>query len=91
MTLLYFPGPKLTLCGLEMRIEAVDVTGMGSLTFLQNADRLIVELPDSLAHRFCPVLRFSCDRPPSLYRTGGMRIPKVKHPRYDPLPPDILY
>lgn len=91
MTLLYFPGSKLVLTGLEMRVEGVDVAGWGPLAFAQRDGRLVVELPDELAARFCPVLRFACDRAPSLYRTGGMRVPAVEHPRYDPLPPDIAY
>lgn len=91
MTLLYPPGPKLILTGLEMRVEAVDVAGCGPLGFAQRGDRLVVDLPEALAHRVCPVLRLACDRPPSIYRTGGMRAPAVEHPRYDPLPPDIVY
>lgn len=91
MTLLYNPGRKLTLTGLEMNVNAIDVTGWGDLTFSQHEDKLVVELPESLDKRFCPVLRLACDRPPSLYRTGGMRIPSVKHPRYDPVPPDLIY
>ncbi len=91
MTMLYPPGPRLVLSGLEMRVMAVEVSGIGALTFEQHDDRLEVNLPDAVTSRFCPVLRLSCDRPPSLYRTGGMRVPAVAHPRYDPLPPDILY
>lgn len=91
MTLLYNPGRKLTLTGLEMRVNAVEVIGGEALTFSQQDDKLVVELPESLEQRFCPVLRFSCDQLPSLYRTGGMRIPKVNHPRYDPVLPDLVY
>lgn len=91
MTLLYNPGRKLTLTGLEMNVNAVDVAGYGALSFSQQEDKLVVELPESLEQRFCPVLRFACDRTPSLYRTGGMRIPKVNHPRYDPVLPDLVY
>ncbi|MGI5868257.1 MAG: alpha-L-fucosidase [Kiritimatiellia bacterium] len=90
-TLLYPPGPQFTLTGLEMRVESVEVDGLGPLAFEQRDGRLVVELPDSLLERFCPVLRMACDAPPSLYRTGGMRPPSVKHPRYDPVSPDILY
>ncbi len=91
MTLLFNPGRTLTLTGLEMNVNAIDVMGYGPLSFSQHEDKLDVELPESLEQRFCPVLRFACDRPPSLYRTGGMRIPKVKHSRYDPVAPDIAY
>jgi hypothetical protein len=36
------------------------------------------------------VLKVECDAAPSIYLTGGMRVPKVEHPHYDPCESDIL-
>ena len=90
LTMLYpLPGPY-TLTGLETRVERVD-SPRGPLDFRQEDDRLTVAIPDDLARRFCPVLKMTCATKPSIYRTGGMRVPNVEHPRYDPCPPDLLY
>ncbi len=34
---------------------------------------------------------FECDETPEVYLTGGMRVPKVPHPHYDPCPSDISH
>jgi len=91
LTMAYWPGPRYTLTGLQSNVLNIMVKNFGELKFLQEGQRITVYLPESLEKRFCPVLDFECDTPPAIYRTGGMRIPKVKHPRYDPVLPDILY
>ena len=37
------------------------------------------------------VFKFECEAPPSIYKTGGMRVPQTPHPRYDPCPSDIQH
>ncbi len=37
------------------------------------------------------VLDIRCDAPSVLYQCGGMRMPSVPHPHYDPCPSDIKH
>lgn len=89
--LFYYPGRKLTLTGLEMKVNAVSNKKYGKLDFKQENDRITVTLPESMEHDFAPIIVFDCASKPSIYRTGGMRTPSVEHPRYDPVQPDIAY
>lgn len=91
LTLLYHLGATLCLTGLEMKVEHIGIANGPDVKFSQTEDRIVIELPPQLEQEFCPVLRLRCDRAPSLYRTGGMRVPRVPHPRYDPIRPDIQY
>lgn len=89
--LFHFPGQKATLSGLEMQVEQVSCGKFGSLEFSQQDDIIQVSLPEEMSSQLCPVLVFGCQQKPSIYRCGGMRQPKLQHPRYDPVEPDIKY
>jgi alpha-L-fucosidase len=92
MTLLYSPGDTLTLTGVRAAVQSVTAcNGKYTLSFRQEGEKLSVGLPQELFSYTAPVLKFICDRPPVIYRTGGMRTPECPHPRYDPVQPDILY
>lgn len=84
-------GRELTLSGLECRVERVTLLNpRQELTFTQMHGKLrITGLPDSAPDPVCPVIRFDCDREPSMYLTGGIRTPRVPHPHYDPCPSDM--
>ncbi len=88
VVLRYFPGPDYVLAGLETEVRKITVDGR-ALDFVQEGGKVRVALPADLETAFCPVLRFECAAPPSIYRTGGMRTPRVPHPPYDPCPSDI--
>ena len=66
-------------------------TTIEKLEFTQHDGKVIVRLPEELDDKFSPVLKFVCDKAPAIYRTCGMIVPKVKHPWYDFVEPDILY
>jgi len=85
-------GRTLTLTGLECRVQKVTLLRPHSeLTFTQTDDKIVVTgLPVESPDPVCPVIRFDCDRSPSMYLTGGMRIPRVPHPHYDPCPSDMI-
>ena len=72
-------------------MKRVSSVPFGELCFRQDGGKIAVELPEAMAEAFCPVIRFECDGTPSIYRTGGMRLPKCRHTRYDPAPSDIQY
>ena len=91
MTLLYPDRNFWTLTGIQHQVLRVSARGIGDLPFTFSEGRLTVTLPDELLNRFAPVIRVHCDRPAAIYRTGGMRVPEVEHPRYDPVAPDIQY
>lgn len=90
-----FLRESLTFGGLQGRIKKVTLLGRTKhrlVKFVQQGTRVMVTgLPRTSPDPVCPVLRFDCDRPPSVYQTGGLRIPNVKHPHYDPVQPDIKY
>ncbi len=86
-----WPGESLTFAGLEARLCRVTLMGGAqSLRFEQVDDRVTVfDLPATPPDPVCPVLRFECDAPPSIYLCGGMRVPRVDHVHYDPCPSEL--
>ncbi len=83
---------ELIFCGLEQRVKSVCLLHDPSkkLDFTQDGPKITVRgLPVQPPDTLCPVFRFSCEAPPSLYWTGGMRVPTVPHPHYDPCPSDM--
>jgi alpha-L-fucosidase len=89
-----WPGSEFVIGGLECK--ALNATLLGdkprNVPIKQSGDRLVLSgLPEQSPDAVCPVIRFECDRPPSMYLTGGMRIPKVPHPPYDPCPSDLAH
>jgi len=89
----HWPGTTLTLAGLTARVERATLLGTDQpLRFTQSADRVVVTgLPVAPPDPVCPIIRFDCDRLPALYLTGGLRVPRVPHPHYDPCPSDIAH
>lgn len=87
------PPGSLTFSGLEARVLEVEQLGSGPLEFSQDEDLVRIKGPATNQHPdgLPPVLRIRCDRPPAIYKTGGMRVPQAKHPRYDPVPSDISW
>ena len=83
---------KATLGGLENKVLSVRRLDTGAaLGFAQSGSRVQISgVPASDETGLWPVLRIECDGAPRLYQTGGMRVPKVRHPHYDPCPSDIL-
>ncbi len=89
LVMMYYPGTRYVLTGLETRAENVSFAGE-KLDFSQEDDRLTIALPDKMAKIFCPVIKITCSCPPVIYRTGGMRKTRVAHPHYDPCESDML-
>lgn len=87
-----YPGAQATLGGVECQVKAATLLGVNRpLAVRQNGSRVMIEgLPDQPSDPLCPVVRLDCDRPPVIYQTGGLRIPPVPHPHYDPCPSDII-
>jgi alpha-L-fucosidase len=88
-----WPGSTLTLCGVQATVQRVTLLGSNrDVAFSQQDGKVVCTgLPDEPPDPLCPVLRFTCDRPPSVYLTGGMRVPACPHPHYDPCPSDIAH
>ncbi len=84
------PGSEVALGGIEVPVKEASVVGGGSLRVNQTGDRLILsDVPPARVDGLPHVLRMDCEAPPSVYLTGGMRVPKVPHPPYDPCASDI--
>ncbi|MEI8345519.1 MAG: histidine kinase dimerization/phospho-acceptor domain-containing protein [Candidatus Omnitrophota bacterium] len=61
-----------------------------TLDFKQQGEKVTVSGMPEKTPGLMPVIRFECDRKPIMYLTGGMRVPKVPHPPYDPCPSDMI-
>lgn len=85
------PEKRYTLCGLRAQVRSVTACGSIPLEFSQEGEKIVIELPEVIFSKLSPVIKMACDRPPAIYRTGGMRVPECRHPRYDPVAPDLLY
>ena len=89
-----WPGEELTFGGLQCKVKKVTLLGKSKrqLEFVQQGTRVtVLGLPKNSPDPVCPVLRFDCDKAPSVYQTGGLRVPRCKHPHYDPAPSDIQH
>lgn len=89
-----WPGRQLTLGGFECNVLHAQVLGIKpvDIKMVQVGERVVITgLPEVPPDPICPVLRLECDRPPSMYLTGGMRIPRVAHPPYDPCPSELAH
>lgn len=89
-----FPHGQFVVTGLEAKVEEVcRLDEKDPLPFTNNSGRLVVERtgkppePGGLP----VVFRVRCDRPPVIYKTGGMKQPNCDHPRYDPVESDIAW
>ncbi len=87
------PGPEAVLGGVLDPVCEVKLLETGaSLPFVQRGTRLEIRgVPPAGIDGLWPVLEIVCDRPPTLYQSGGLRVPSVEHPHYDPCPSDILH
>ncbi len=89
-----WPGRELTFGGLQAKVQTVHLLGEAGrpVSFRQEGTRVTLSgLPDMPPDALCPVFRIACDRPPSLYQCGGLRMPNAPHPHYDPCPSDIIH
>ena len=86
-------GDNATLGGLENKALSVCRLDNGAeLPFTQTGARLqIGNVPKNDETGLWPALRITCDGPPVVYQSGGLRIPSVAHPHYDPCPSEIAH
>ncbi len=86
-------GDTATLGGLENKVLSVHCLDNGeALPFTQTGTRVrISHVPAVDESGLWPALKIECDGPPVVYQSGGLRIPKVPHPHYDPCPSDIAH
>ena len=59
-----------------------------SFTLSDQGRLVITGLPKERPHPLGGVIAIECDKPGSVYMTCGMRVPKVRHVRYDPVMSD---
>ena len=87
----HWTGEALVLCGLETEVKNVTCLSNGKSYKFEHADGklTITGLPALAPHPLCTVLKIECAKAPSMYLCGGMRIPQIKHPHYDPCESDI--
>ena len=86
-------GVEAILGGLENRVLSVHRLDSGeALPFTQTDSRLQISgVPIKDETGLWPALRIECDGPPVVYQSGGLRVPTVSHPHYDPCPSDIAH
>jgi len=84
-----YPGERWALGGLETVVREAEILGHGPVPFEQKDGRVELRLPGRPPDPVCAVLRLGCSGVPSQYQTGGLRVPRVPHPHYDPCPSEL--
>lgn len=89
--LLNWPGSTLNLGSVQGKAKSARLMHPEQTLELKQDDRRIVVtgLPETAPLQFGGVVAIEYDGHWRLYQTGGLRIPNVPHPRYDPLPSDL--
>jgi len=85
-------GSELIIGGLNTTVNRVELLNVGECAFTQDANRVVITgLPERAPSEICSVVRLDCQDVPEMYLTGGMRVPTVAHPPYDPCASDIQH
>lgn len=85
-----WPGQRLTLAGLSPTVRGAVLLGHGPCPVRSDGERIHVEgLPAQPHDPLCPVLRLDLAGEPRLELGGGMRVPAVPCPPYDPCPSEV--
>jgi hypothetical protein len=81
------------VAGLNTVVERISFLHSGKpVAFTQQGDKVVItDLPEAAPDAVCTVLKFVCRDVPELYLTGGMRVPQVAHPPYDPCQSDMQH
>lgn len=83
-------GNTIALGGIQTPVQKALILGGDRLEVRQTGDRTEISgLPEPREDRLPHVIRMDCKEKPSVYITGGMRIPRAPHPPYDPCPSDL--
>lgn len=92
LVMLVWPGENFSINGVNNKILSASFLHDGSkVSFKQDGTRVTFSgLPKQSPVALASVIALECDGTPDIYLTGGLRIPQVPHPRYDPCPSDIL-
>lgn len=82
-----WPGESMTIRGVSGRVTGARfVHNNQAIRFEQVDDRLtLLELPADQRQPAVTVVALDHDGELSSYQTGGMRVPQVAHPQYDPI------
>lgn len=88
----HWPGSTFRMGGLDCEVENVSLLGSGEIFPSRMENGILhVQLPDQSPEPDGPaVIEILCKSAPNLYLGGGMRIPSVPHPPYDPCPSDLM-
>lgn len=86
----YWGGERQVIAGLNCKVKHIIMLGSDAeLKFTQTDGKIVLEGLPETAPSLCPVIRLECDREPAVALGGGMRIPNVPHPHYDPVTSDL--
>ncbi|WP_309380576.1 alpha-L-fucosidase [Cerasicoccus frondis] len=88
-----WPGAEYSISGLSVKVSAVTLLGAEEQVSFEQRNGVVKlsGLPMDPGCELPLVFKFECEAPPSIYKTGGMRVPQTPHPRYDPCPSDIQH
>ncbi len=86
-------GTTIGFDGLQCQVLEARILGSEEpLEFTQEGRRIVFrELPLQAPNELCTVIKIKCDALPVIYLTGGLTVPSVPHPHYDPCPSDIAH
>jgi len=88
--LLHWPGERFSVNGIEAAAQSATILGVGDININQDKKRLSFNLPPKPPFWYGGVVEVVFETLPSIYNTGGIRVPKVEHPRYDPCSSNII-
>lgn len=92
--MLHWPGSHVVVAGVTSPVERAVLLGREGETECafdqQDGKVTLTGLPQDPPDVMCPVLRLDCREVPEMILHGGMRIPGVPHPPYDPCPSDLV-
>lgn len=92
LTVKQWPGNNLTITGLKSEPKSVTLLASGDkydFDYSTANGKLCIKNLSSEMPKLRPVFKVECMIPPEIYRCGGMHIPRVPHPPYDPCPSDL--
>jgi len=86
-----WPGTAFSIHGLDVQVnEALMLHDGAPVNYVQAGRRVTFsELSADPPTPLAPVIALRCDQPPKLALCGGLRMPAVPYPRYDPVASDL--
>jgi alpha-L-fucosidase len=88
--LLFWPGSRFSIAGVHGEAEKATLLGASEISMKKQGDLMSFKLPPKPPFFYGGILEVVFKDTPCIYNSGGIRVPRVEHPRYDPCPSDLM-